>query len=331
MMDLPPWTLFAVFAVVLVIVVVAGRFEADDDSGAQNAQSQSLSAQSHRTYGTSGTPQPPTWPPYTYRPPPTRSPQILPQPFSTYRPPPVSSIPPVRTSVVTTIPAPSLPSPPPLRRPPPVSSIPPVRTSVVTTIPVPSLPSPPPLHRQTWDVDDLPPSSAVLREQAAEEGRRMAESFSQSRIVRLRGFRAEARRLAQAGKDHQRTMEALNKTASEMIFKEKNKDREPQEIDLHGLFVKEAESKVKEAILAGEQRGVPVIRFIVGQGLHTADGTAKLKPALAYYIGQMPRPVQVDSRNAGVLVVTLRLQGAEGEVSTRRKAKRNTRRGRASP
>ncbi|KAJ7754930.1 hypothetical protein DFH07DRAFT_692995, partial [Mycena maculata] len=148
----------------------------------------------------------------------------------------------------------------------------------------------------------------ALREQAIEEGDRMAQSFAQSQEARRRGFRAEARRLAAVGKEHQRAMEALNETASEMIFQGMPPlDREPNEVDLHGLFVKEAEVRVKAAILAGEQRGDPLVRFIVGQGLHTTGGVlnARLKPALIDYVGRMPRTVEQDPRNAGVLVVSL--------------------------
>ncbi|KAJ7492324.1 hypothetical protein FB451DRAFT_1022378, partial [Mycena latifolia] len=176
-----------------------------------------------------------------------------------------------------------------------------------------------------------------LREQAVEEGKLMADSFSQSKSFREAGFRTEARRLSQKGKEHQRAMEAFNKTASEMIFRE-SQDREPHDIDLHGLFVKEAELKVEEAILAGEQRGDPVVRFIVGKGLHTTDGMAKLKPALKHYIRQMPRVVEIDPRNAGVLVVSLTLNSPDDQGPTRQKKKvrpgrTRTRRasGRASP
>ncbi|KAJ7459109.1 hypothetical protein B0H11DRAFT_1737353 [Mycena galericulata] len=152
----------------------------------------------------------------------------------------------------------------------------------------------------------------------------MAESFSQSRNARNLGFRAEARKLATKAKEHQRVMEVLNQTASEMIFRVQ--DREPHEIDLHGLYVKEAEVRVKAAILACEQRGDPIVRFIVGQGLHTADGVAKLKPALTYYIGQMPYPVQQDPRNAGVLVVSLNSAG-DSVTPRRQRNKRRARRG----
>jgi len=170
--------------------------------------------------------------------------------------------------------------------------------------------------------DELPFSSATLREQAAKEGDRMAECFSQSRDAHRRGWKDEAGRLATAGKEHQRVMEVLNNTASEMIFQEKNKDREPHEVDLHGLFVKEAEVRVKAALLAGEQRGDPEVRFIVGQGLHATGGVSKLKPALTYYIRQLSYAVQPDSRNAGVLVVSL--NPADDAVPKRHRNKRRT-------
>ncbi|KAJ7654822.1 hypothetical protein B0H17DRAFT_892812, partial [Mycena rosella] len=144
-----------------------------------------------------------------------------------------------------------------------------------------------------------------LRERAAEQGTRMEELFVQSRNFRQSGFRAEAKKLSEQGRKYQAAMEDFNKKASEMIFQEKNKDRELNEIDLHGLYVKEAVLKVEEAILAAEGRGDPVVRFIVGQGLHTTDRVPRLKPAMMSYIHQMPREVEADPRNAGVLVVSL--------------------------
>ncbi|KAJ7878590.1 hypothetical protein B0H13DRAFT_1892571 [Mycena leptocephala] len=92
------------------------------------------------------------------------------------------------------------------------------------------------------------------------------------------------KRWLKKGKKHQRTMETKHKNASEMIFRDNNKDRARHEVDLHGLFVKEAELKVKEAILASEQQGDPEVRFIVGQGRHSVNGKSKLEPALTSYI-----------------------------------------------
>jgi len=176
----------------------------------------------------------------------------------------------------------------------------------------------------------LPPSSAALRERAAEAGNLMAQAFSQSKILRSSGFLAEAQRLSEDGQGYKRTMETLNEAASKMIFKENNRDREPNEVDLHGLFVKEAELKVNEAISAAEARGDPSVRFIVGQGLHSDDGVAKLKPALTTYIRKLRRSVDTDRRNAGVLVVSFR-HGADDEVPKGHRKQRRPRKERASP
>ncbi|KAJ7786633.1 hypothetical protein B0H16DRAFT_1491132 [Mycena metata] len=198
----------------------------------------------------------------------------------------------------------------------------PLRSSDVTT-------PPPPPRRHTWAADNLPLSSDAVRERvaelrgrAAEEGDLRATAFARSQTFRRDGFRVEARRLAQQAREHQQTSEALNKTACDMIFKDINQDREPNEVDLHGLFVKEAELKVQEAVLAAEQRGDLEVRFIVGQGIHSSDGP-KLRPALVYFIGQMPgRSVHADPRNAGVLVVPLRLNGADDEAPKKRRQRK---------
>ncbi|KAJ6609398.1 hypothetical protein B0H10DRAFT_1813856, partial [Mycena sp. CBHHK59/15] len=148
----------------------------------------------------------------------------------------------------------------------------------------------------------------ALREQAAEEHRLMKISFSQSDNYRVLGHRTKAHELFQKGKMHQRTMEELNIVASEMIFLGvfDSIDRKPYEIDLHGLVVKEAELKVTEGIMLCEQRGDPAIRFIVGQGIHSDGGAAKLRPAIQQHIQEvLDHPVYTDPGNAGVLVVPL--------------------------
>jgi len=181
-------------------------------------------------------------------------------------------------------------------------SFPPRRPSHVRILPPSSRSQTRPIARPTAVA---PLSSAALRKLAAEAGKRMAEAFSQSKTMHRTGSPTEAQRLAQEGREHQQTMERLNQTASEMIFREKNKDRKSNEVDLHGLFVKEAESRVKETILAAKERGYSSIRFIVGQGLHSTNGDAKLKPKLTSYIRELGRLVSLDPRNAGVLVVSL--------------------------
>jgi DNA-nicking Smr family endonuclease len=55
----------------------------------------------------------------------------------------------------------------------------------------------------------------------------------------------------------------------------------PGEVDLHGLYVKEAIRYTDEAIEGAKRRGDAEVHLIVGKGLHSAGHVAKIKPAIA--------------------------------------------------
>lgn len=61
-------------------------------------------------------------------------------------------------------------------------------------------------------------------------------------------------------------------------------DSGPREIDLHGLYVKEAITFTERALQQARTRGDGEIHLIVGKGLHSKNGAAKLKPAIAELI-----------------------------------------------
>ncbi|OJA08022.1 hypothetical protein AZE42_08012 [Rhizopogon vesiculosus] len=143
-----------------------------------------------------------------------------------------------------------------------------------------------------------------LRAKAKHEGAEMAKCFQQSHEAYARRERALAKELSEKGKQHERTMEALNAEASAWIFRENNLDSKPGEVDLHGLYVKEAISYSDKAIKEARQRGDSQIRLIVGKGLHS-DGQARIKPAIEKMMGQYNLPTEVDPQNAGVLIVQL--------------------------
>lgn len=102
-----------------------------------------------------------------------------------------------------------------------------------------------------------------------------------------------------------REMETLNLEASEWIFKANNIDNGPGVADLHGQFVDEAKIHVDRAITLARERDVTTVRFIVGQGTHSADGVSKLRPAIEKHLLQKQLVVGPDPTNAGVLVVQL--------------------------
>ncbi|KAG1760496.1 hypothetical protein EDD22DRAFT_954871 [Suillus occidentalis] len=144
-----------------------------------------------------------------------------------------------------------------------------------------------------------------LRAKANQEGDAMAKCFQQSHEAYSRREGALAKELSEKGKKHERTMEALNAEASAWIFRENNSDSKPGELDLHGLYVKEAISFSDKAIKEARQRGDSQIRLIVGKGLHSNGQVAKIKPALEDLLGKLNLPNEVDPQNAGVLIVQL--------------------------
>jgi len=106
-------------------------------------------------------------------------------------------------------------------------------------------------------------------------------------------------------------MERLNNEASGWIFKENNLDSAPDELDLHGLYIKEAIAQTDQAVIAALSRGESEIRIIVGKGLHSQGSVAKIKPAIEELMVKHQLTAAIDPRNAGVLVVTLN-QGGQG-------------------
>jgi len=144
-----------------------------------------------------------------------------------------------------------------------------------------------------------------LRARANEEGDVMAKCFEQSHQAYSRGDGAEAKALSNRGKEHQRKMEDLNKQAADWIFIENNKDSKPGEIDLHGLYVKEAIARTDQAIQEAKQRGSSELHLIVGKGLHSKGGAAKIKPAIEELMQKHRLLAELDPQNGGVLVVQI--------------------------
>ncbi|KAJ3781788.1 hypothetical protein GGU10DRAFT_365545 [Lentinula aff. detonsa] len=144
-----------------------------------------------------------------------------------------------------------------------------------------------------------------LRKRANEEGDAMAKCFQESHEAYARGDGAGAKELSNEGKEHKQKMEQLNKQASDWIYVENNKDSKPGEIDLHGLYVKEAIERSDSAIEDAKRRGDTEMHLIVGKGLHSSGGVAKIKPAIEALMQKHQLVAELDSNNAGVLIVQL--------------------------
>ncbi|SJL14333.1 uncharacterized protein ARMOST_17789 [Armillaria ostoyae] len=144
-----------------------------------------------------------------------------------------------------------------------------------------------------------------LRARANKEGDEMARCFSESHDTYDRGDRAAAKDLSNEGENHKQKMEQLNKEASNWIYHENNRDSKPGEIDLHGLYVKEAIAYTDAALEEAKLRGDSEIRLIVGKGLHSEGGEPKVGPAIKDLMHTYQLVAEFDPSNSGVLVVEL--------------------------
>ncbi|KAI6121756.1 hypothetical protein F5141DRAFT_1023190 [Pisolithus sp. B1] len=146
----------------------------------------------------------------------------------------------------------------------------------------------------------------ALRADATREGDLMAQCYRQSHEAYQQGQGALAKELSEKGGEHKRRMERLNAEAGAWIFRENNLDCKPGEVDLHGLYVKEAIMYAEGAIEKAQRRGDLEIRLIVGKGLHSNGHVAKIKPALEELMKRRSLPADADPNNAGLLIVRLK-------------------------
>ncbi|KAG0669795.1 hypothetical protein C6P45_003315 [Maudiozyma exigua] len=159
-------------------------------------------------------------------------------------------------------------------------------------------------NRQVFDYNH---SSDVqykqLREQAQFHFRNHKQLSSQSQSSYKNGNKAEAKRLSDQSHQEFIRFQQLNNQAAEWVFVENNKDSMSNEIDLHGLYVSEAEYVIKKRLIYGHTHNEQDVRIIVGKGKHSSGGIAKIKPAAEQLCNEAKFQWQIDSKNDGVIIV----------------------------
>lgn len=147
------------------------------------------------------------------------------------------------------------------------------------------------------------------RSEARREGDQMSEAFEQSRMAYASGDGARAKELSTQGHAHQARRDALNQRAARWIFQANNQDSGSNEVDLHGLYVKEALSVTQQAVVEARRRHLDVLRVIVGQGEHSDGHVAKIQPAVEQLMQDEHLAASLDEHNRGIVLVKLQGQG----------------------
>ncbi|GJE90106.1 hypothetical protein PsYK624_062290 [Phanerochaete sordida] len=152
-------------------------------------------------------------------------------------------------------------------------------------------------------VNQANPHYAGLRERASAAHDARAKAMQASREAHQGGNSALGKALLDKARGHKTEMQRLNKEAAEWIFAMNNANLKPGEMDVHGLFVQEAIVYAKRAVEEAKARGDSELRIIVGKGLHSEGGTAKIKPAIQALMQKQQLAAKPDPQNSGVIIV----------------------------
>jgi len=133
-----------------------------------------------------------------------------------------------------------------------------------------------------------------------------------SRQAYENGDGARAKELSNEGKRHASKMDDYNRQAADFIFRENNAEGRVDEdcIDLHGLFVEEAERILEDRIRAERSRGASHLHVIVGKGNHSANHVQKIRPRVEQVCREMGLHYRTED-NEGRIFVDLK-GGAHG-------------------
>ncbi|KAG1900678.1 uncharacterized protein F5891DRAFT_303905 [Suillus fuscotomentosus] len=144
-----------------------------------------------------------------------------------------------------------------------------------------------------------------LRLKAVQEGNRMGKYFKERNEAKARNDQQRIKELTQKGEAHRANMMLLDKEASAKIFQENNQNRR-NEVDLHGLYVAEAKTYFDTSVQEAWDRGESSLRVIVGKGNHSDNNVPKIKPAIQAHAESLGLSIEVDPRNEGCLIVSLK-------------------------
>lgn len=145
-----------------------------------------------------------------------------------------------------------------------------------------------------------------LRAKADEFYQKRNKYSQESQAAYKAGDGQRAHELSEQSKKALSQAENYNRQASEYVFRENNTDSSEYEIDLHGLYVKEAEYFLQVRIVQFVKTNQSHLNVIVGKGLHSKNGIAKLKPAIDEMCDEARLTHRIDKSNSGVLIIDLK-------------------------
>ncbi|KAA8621788.1 hypothetical protein PtrSN002B_001452 [Pyrenophora tritici-repentis] len=149
-----------------------------------------------------------------------------------------------------------------------------------------------------------------LRDLARQEAAKRSSCFDRAHQAYESGDGARAHELSEEGKAHAAKMDQYNRQARDYIFRENNAEGRvaSDTIDLHGLFVEEAEDVLEERIRVARQRGENHLHVIVGKGNHSKNHVQKIKPRVEQVCRELGLQYRTEENEGRIFV---NLQGGD--------------------
>ncbi|PNH12989.1 Smr domain-containing protein [Tetrabaena socialis] len=107
-----------------------------------------------------------------------------------------------------------------------------------------------------------------------------AAAAAASQAAYLRHDYKAAGTQSKLAKRHGTAADAAHARAVALLLRRNNDGKPRNQLDLHGLRVAEALAEVERALAAARGAGQARLVLIVGRGLHSKDGVARLRPAM---------------------------------------------------
>ncbi|KAG5982723.1 hypothetical protein E4U55_001470 [Claviceps digitariae] len=160
------------------------------------------------------------------------------------------------------------------------------------------------------DNDDVEREYDRLRDQARLENDKAHEASQRSQQAFRANNHDDSQKYSRESKQHYAKRDDYNRQAAEYIFRENNAPgRVDQDaVDLHGLYVEEAERVLEQRIRADQARGLEHLHAIVGKGNHSTGHVQKIKPKVEELCRELGLKYRTEE-NAGRIYINL--QGGE--------------------
>ncbi|KAF8934694.1 hypothetical protein BGZ47_010266 [Haplosporangium gracile] len=127
------------------------------------------------------------------------------------------------------------------------------------------------------------------------------EYSQQSQAAYKSGNGAKAKELSLKAKEYGREMDRYNNMARDMVFKLYNTNKPSNELDLHGLKVREALDITRERLTKFVKNKEPNLIIIVGRGNNSINGVAKIKPAVTELVNEFHIKATPNKPNQGCI------------------------------